>query len=110
MLDPDLKDDRICKVQPLQVEHNSIFIVDLAHLQSPKDITCDDMGSWKCNGVHRSWVQVDDIGFVTSYGKERPPGTMNVFNLTKKYFVHKTCQDLKKIVALLAGKLYVYHA
>ena len=43
------------------------------------------------------------------YGKERPPGTMNVFNLTKKYFIHKTCQDLK-IVALLAGKLHVYHA
>ena len=31
------------------------------------------------------WVQVDDIGFVTSYGKERPPRTMDIFYLTKKY-------------------------
>lgn len=106
LLDPDLEISRICKMQPLCVEHNVIFIVDLSYLKSPKDITCDDMGSWRCNGVYHSWLKVDDVGFVSVYGKEKPLDidTTQLFYLTKKYFVHKTSQDLKKTIAFLAGK------
>lgn len=32
--------------QPLHVEHNRSFIVDLHSLKSPDDIKCDDCGSW----------------------------------------------------------------
>ena len=54
LLDPDLKEELICRTQPVNVEHNSTFIVDLSLLGSPKDIYVDDMGSWKYNGVYRT--------------------------------------------------------
>ena len=46
LLDPDLKQEKICKTQPVVVEHNTVFIVDLSALECVKDLNCDDMGSW----------------------------------------------------------------
>ena len=61
-------------------------------------------GHGKHNGVHHSWVEVDDFGFVTSHGKLKPPSAANVYRLTKKYFTHKTSLDLKKTAAFLGGE------
>ena len=62
------------------------------------------MGSWKHNGVHHSWVEVDNLEFVTSHEKLMPPSPANVYRLTKKYFTHKTSHDLKKTTAFLGGE------
>ena len=72
-------------------------------METTKDLYCDDMGSWKHRGVHHSWVEVDDLGFVTSNGKLKPSSAPNVYRLTKKYFTHKTSRDLKKTIAFLGG-------
>ena len=108
LLDPDLKEERICKTQPVNVEHNSTFIVDLSLLGSPKDIYVDDMGSWKYNGVYRTWVTVESDGYMTTHGKMKPSESQikeegTLYHLEKKYFVHKTSTDLKKTVALISG-------
>ena len=104
LLDNELKDNMLCSVQPTNVENNVVFVVDLGKLETTKDLYCDDMGSWKHNGVHHSWVEVDDLGFVTSHGKLKPPSAANVYRLTKKYFTHKTSLDLKKTAAFLGGE------
>ena len=65
-------------------------MVDLGKLETTKDLYYDDMGSWKHNGVHHSWVEVDNLGFVTSHGKLKPPLAANIYCLTKKYFIDKT--------------------
>ena len=102
LLDPELSTRKICSSQPLNAEHNAIFVVDISKLEDKKDIYCVDMGSWKYNGVYWSWVEVDEDGFVTAHGKQQPMESEAVFHITKKYFVHKTSTDLKT-VALLAG-------
>ena len=104
LLDNELKDSMMCSVQPTNVENNVVFVVDLGKLETTKDLYCDDMGSWKHNGVHHLWVEVDDLGFVTSHGKLKPPSAANVYRLTKKYFTHKTSHDLKKTTAFLGGE------
>lgn len=105
MLDPNLDASTVCSIQPLHVQHNSVFIVNLAKLSSVKDLYCDAMGAWRCNGVYHSWLKVDDSRFVTSYGKSKPAAAAsNVYNMTRKYFLHKTSRDLKKTVAFLSGK------
>ena len=77
------------------------FIVDLTKLKHVRDVHCDDMGSWTCNGVYRSWV---DVGFVTSHGKSKPEvPESNTFYVTKKYIVHKTSENLKKLIVFIAG-------
>ena len=105
MLDPELKQDRVCLTQVTCVEHNSTFIVNLTKLSSPKDVYADDMGSWKYNGVYRAWVAINEDGFVTAHGSKKPTECEDdrLFYINKKYFVHKTSPDLKKTVALLSG-------
>ena len=67
------------------IENHVVFVVDLGKLETTKDLYAD-MGSWKHNGVHHSWVEVDDLGFVTSHGKLKPSSPPYVYRLTKKYF------------------------
>ena len=105
LLDPDLKQEKICKTQLVVVEHNAVFIVDLSALECVKDLNCDDMGSWQLNGVYRAWVHVDSNGFVTSHGKMKPTkSSTGVYLITKKYYVHKTSKDLKKTIVFLSGR------
>ena len=42
LLDPDLEQDQICKTQPVGIENNLAFIVDLKHL---KHVLCDELRS-----------------------------------------------------------------
>ena len=58
------------------------------------------------NGVYCSWLEVDETGFVSTLGKDKPsqPGPNTYYYITKKYFVHKSSSDLRKIVAILSGK------
>ena len=72
LLDPDLDPDLVCKTQPVNVEHNATFIVNLSELNNPKDIYVDDMGSW--NGVYLSWITIED-GFMIFQGKNQPVNT-----------------------------------
>ena len=94
----------MCSVQPTNVENNVVFVLDLGKLEVIKDLYCDDMGAWKHNGVYHSWVEVNDLGFVTSHGKSKPSPAANVYYVTKKYFTHKTSVDLKKTICFLGGK------
>lgn len=105
LLDPDLQQEQVCKTQPVSIEHNATFVVNLSELRDPKDIYVDDMGSWRYNGVYKSWVSVESDGFMVSHGKEKPSTTIHgtLYHITKKYFVNKTSRDLKKTVAFLSG-------
>lgn len=50
ILDPELQPEFVCKCVPISVNCNSVFMVDMSHLAHPRDIACDDMGSWKWGG------------------------------------------------------------
>jgi hypothetical protein len=45
--------EEVCHRQPLLVEHHRTFIVALSSLKSPKDLKCDDMGTWRNNSSHK---------------------------------------------------------
>lgn len=57
----------VCSQQPLHVEHNRTFIVDLSSLKCQDDVKCDDVGSWKNQSYNKFlltkqkkvWVLVD---------------------------------------------------
>ena len=111
VLDPELKEDKVCSMQPIDVENNAVFIVDLGKLGTLKDLYCDDMGSWQYNGVYRTWLEVDDAGYVATLGKQKPSqSSPNIYYITKKYFVHKSSSDLKKTVAILTGRSHLSSA
>ena len=69
LLDPDLDPNVIATTQPVGVESNALFIVDLKCLKHTKDIMCDDLGAWKNNGCHNTWVTVDSDGLTETRGE-----------------------------------------
>lgn len=48
----------MCQRVPITVSHNVAFLVDVTKLDDPGDISSDDMGVWKNNGVDTCYVTV----------------------------------------------------
>ena len=59
----------MCITKLVGIESNLTFIVDLKHLKHPKDVLCDELGSWKCNGCHYMWVVVNEHGIADIYSQ-----------------------------------------
>lgn len=104
LLDPDLDGNEICKAQPVAVESNLAFIVDLKNLNHPKDLLCDELGSWKCNGCRHTWVVVSDIGVAEICGKNKPDNVDgSLYKVTKKYYLNKGSPDFHRMVVTMEG-------
>lgn len=88
LLDVNLPTTRIATKQPVSVQENLVFIVDLSHLEKPEDVRADDLGSWACNGKRTTRCVVED-GCVL----EVTPGVVSQANrqsylLVKRYYKH----------------------
>ena len=104
ILDPELDNRRVCKSQPVAVECNSVFVVDLKHLKRSKDLLCDDLGTWKCDGCHCTWVLVDEGGIVDICGKEKPTTVEgSPYRVIKRYYIHKGSPDFHRLAVYLEG-------
>ena len=107
LLDPNLAQDQISNTQPVGIESNLAFIIDLKRLKHPKDILCDELGSWKCNGCHHTWVVVNEDGIAEICGKNKPCNKDGaLYRITKKYYSNKGSPDFRRMVVFLEG-MYV---
>ena len=107
MLDPELDESCICSRLPFGVNCNSVFLVDVTKLRSPRDILCDDMGTWKWGGSYRKWLSADEAGFVAVIGRTKPDtadSEYSYYHIWKRYYDNKSSSDLKKIVVTIEGK------
>lgn len=104
LLDKYIPQSKIATQQPVSVEENLVFIMDLSKLNKPEDIRADDLGSWICNGKRCSWCVLDEDGDVleilTKCGSRHP----NYHRLVKRYYKHATSGDFKRIIVELYGK------
>ena len=101
LLDLSLQSKSICTKVPFNVDCSSVFVVDLGRLGSPKDVRCDDMGAWNWNGSFRCWCAVDECGAVEMLGKTPASSPQPCYQIWKRYYEHKTCGDVKKMIVLL---------
>ena len=104
----DVQEDMLCEMQPTCEDKNTLFVVDLEKLRDPKDITCDDMGSWRLNGTHPSYVTKSHSGLISiisqkSVNKGKMKGDM--YKMIKRYYYHKTARDLNKTIFLMQGNI-----
>lgn len=106
MLDENFEESMLCQMQPTCVDKNCLFVVDLEKLSDPKDISCDDMGSWRANGTHSSHVLVDRKGLITTISQKKAKkgkSSGRQYKLIKRYYYHKTATDLQKTIFLMQG-------
>ena len=98
---------KVCHRQPLHVEHQRTFIVDMSHLRSPKDIKCDDMGSWRNLSANKysynvTWNEEGQIEMIRTV----EAGSNNVVTIKRKYFSlnHDVHNDVRKRIDTIFGK------
>jgi hypothetical protein len=100
LMQPDLA--KTCSRIPTSISDDVCFLLDTNKLASQQDWKCDDMGSWKNNGVQRHVLPTprnDEEPFIQNALDD------SVQHAVKRiYFKNKSCPDLKKYVSFLEGK------
>ena len=93
--------------QPVSVQDNLVFIVDISKLDRPEDIRADDLGSWTCNGKRRLQYSVDNCGHVIDVFGQHKPRNQHLYTLVKlkRYLKHATAGDYKRTIAEIFGEL-----
>ena len=99
---------RICTQQPVYVQQNYTFVVDLNALEDP-DIKSDDCGHWVHNGRKSTkvavWLKGNKVVSVKSTSKMTAPDeTSKVFTLSRTYHYHDPHGDFKRTFFYLFGK------
>ena len=107
----DANEEMLCTMQPTCVNKNALFVVDLEKLRDPKDITCDDMGSWRANGTHPVYLTKSRSGMISIIPlKQAVKGKVKdeMYKMIKRYYYHKTAKDLNKTIFLIQGNWCLY--
>ena len=92
---------RICSKQPILVQQNYIFVVNLKLLEDPDDIKSDDCGHWVHNGRKSTrvavWLKSGEVVCVKSTNTSVPPDeNSKVYTLVRTYYSQDPNQDFKR--------------
>lgn len=104
LLSKDLDTRRVCKVKPLGVCKNTVFIIDIDEV-AYSDIKADDLGSWRSTGTKRTYFrfnQENTLVYATAGANYR-----DYFLLYRRYYVHKTYRCFHRIICDIQGVLDV---
>ena len=113
LVDRQVDDCKICKIAPVNVEHNCTFIIDQSKLKHPGDICADDCGMWKNNGVRPcvvNWKNNDATITARGSGQcnkyEIKPDDYTIY---RTYYIHKSYGDFRKVISIIHGMiLFLY--
>ena len=103
LLDKHLPFNRIATCQPVGVQDNLVFVIDLSKLEKPEDIRADDLGSWTCNGKRCVQCIVHN-GEVSEILPGSKSGACSTYCLVKRYYKHATSGDFKRTIAEIYGE------
>ena len=104
LLDKDLPLSKIATSQPVGVQDNMAFIVDLSKLGSQEDIRADDLGSWICNGKRRQQCSINEFGCVIDIVSKVKSRKQRMYTLVKRYYRHATATDYRRVIAEIFGE------
>ena len=90
--------NKICSQQPLRVQHNCCFIVDLKQLDDHLDIRADDNGVWRRNGSPSAFVSIHDGTVMRRSKLHQFP---NHYKITRYYYNHTSSPDFHTIKLLV---------
>jgi len=103
LLSSDIDERRVCKVQPLGVMRNAVFMIDLDEVHF-NDLKADDLGSWRATGTKRThfcFTQSQDIRFAS--GKPHGSTAGDYLLMTRRYYVHHTYDRFHWIITDIRG-------
>ena len=89
---------KICSQQPLHIQHNCCFIVDLKQLDNYLDIRANDNGVWRRNGSPSAFHD----GTVMRRSKLHL--FPNHYKITRYYYNHTSSPDFHRIITIVYGE------
>ena len=95
-------DNLVCKKVPVAIEHNVCFLLDRLSLKSTNDWKCDDLWSWKNNGVQRHHFCLHE-GEVLPVDADDSSRKGSKYILKRTYFKNNSAPDLKKCASFIEG-------
>ena len=94
----------VCNRQPINVEHNRLFLVDLNTLKSKNDIKCNDSGLWINNSCNKyPFVKYEDNWTQCNHGGCES----QKIKLKRMYFRLKIDGDFRRRIDLIA-RMFIY--
>ena len=103
LLKSDMAGRKVCTVQPLGVNENAAFIIDVECVDH-QDLKADDLGLWRSTGTKKSYFRFSPDGTLR-VSEKRPrsiPSTYYV--LTRRYYTHKSYDKYHRLIADIKGK------
>ena len=101
LLPQSLDEKRVCNVQPLGVQANASFLINLDSVPF-KDIKADDLGVWKATGTKRTHFRFTQCNSIR-YASGMPSKANDYFLLTRRYYVHGTYDRFHRIISDIKG-------
>lgn len=98
LMDQSLAEDKVCQIQPLGVNRNCTFIIDLDAV-SVEDMKADDMGSWKSNGTRRSFFRLN--GETCEFIKSSSPKS---YVIIRRYYTHHSYSKFRRCIIIIQGE------
>ncbi len=103
LLAEDHKLSELCRVQPMSVQRNASFLIDLTSVKLT-ELPCDDNGSYKGSGTHTWTYRLEDCNGrrqKTLVAKKRQDlrNDTSIVYLIRKYRTNISCSSFKQIIS-----------
>ena len=95
-------EDKVCHIQPLGVNRNCMFIVDLDSV-SCVDLKADNTGSWKCNGTRPLYFRLNRKNR-PEFLKTTPLQVAGDYHIIRRYSVHLSNSNFQQCIVEIRGK------
>lgn len=96
-----------CSKQPVYVQRNVSFVVNISHLDDPTDIRADENGVWIRKGSPVAYVSKLTKADTTLFFHRSKAGH-NHYKITRTYYRHSSSPDFKRIITIVHSKGIVY--
>ena len=89
----------IASTNPVSVENNVCFLVDLDQLQEPEDLLLDDLGSWnQSKAAVKKYVLTTRKGDNITKITKQPADAEGCYSIYRRPFVNKRDSSLQKTI------------
>ena len=106
LLDPNLPDDKVCKVQPKGIKSSATFVVDVRNLKCLDDVKKDEFGIWNYSGSHPQVFKVyhESDAYMSIEKCANGAKGCNVVYLRRLHCTHPSNADFKRLICFVSGE------
>ena len=101
LMEDSLDTAKVYKIQPLGVNCNCTFIINLDSIDIA-DVKTDDVGSWKGTETRHSYFTMDKHN-IPEFLRGNPASDQSHFAVIHRYFIHGTYSKFHRCIVEIQG-------